>query len=323
MKNLSTLGGPLAAATFLALAASSAKAQFVMSVDSGDDVVRLLSGVDGSLAVDNFIVDANDAATYDFMTPLEAIQVGNEIWVSDQVADSIFRFDTAGTYLSKITGPALDNVRGISVVGNRVFATTGNSSQIATYDFAGNALGAFVAAGSSSPSSYDAVAYGNQVLVSDITDNALKLFSLGGTQTGDLVAPGTFGFAQQLFVRANGDVLVGSFSPGSGGTATAGLFEVDAFGNVVNTYLNAPAQGVRGVYELLNGHYLASAGGTIYDVNPFTNVETAAFTGTSGSSFRYFGVLNAPIPEPTSMALPGLGGLALLRRRKSPLPVAL
>ena len=77
------------------------------------------------------------------------------------------------------------------------------------------------------------------------------------------------------------------------------------------------------MYELLNGHYLASAGGTIYDVNPFTNVETAAFTGTSGSSFRYFGVLNAPIPEPTSMALLGLGGLALLRRRKSPLPVAL
>ena len=52
---------------------------------------------------DVVIVDANNDETYNFSTPKEAIQVGNEIWVSDQIEDAVFIFDLAGNYLGGIS----------------------------------------------------------------------------------------------------------------------------------------------------------------------------------------------------------------------------
>jgi hypothetical protein len=75
-------------------------------------------------------VDANDPNTYDFNIPTEAIQVNNEIWISDQNADSVFVFDFNGNWLDTISG-GMDNIRGLALFGNTVYvsnAGTGNGA---------------------------------------------------------------------------------------------------------------------------------------------------------------------------------------------------
>ncbi|MEM6401184.1 MAG: hypothetical protein AAF757_13270, partial [Cyanobacteria bacterium P01_D01_bin.116] len=72
---------------------------FLMIPDSVGDRILLFDSNDGSLIDDNFI-DGSETGDGIFQTPINAIQVNQEIWVSDQVADAIFRFDLQGNYLS-------------------------------------------------------------------------------------------------------------------------------------------------------------------------------------------------------------------------------
>ena len=68
------------------------------------------------------------AGLYDFQTPRAAIQVNNEIWVTDQGpnVNAIFRFDHDGGFLGRIggntAGGGLSNVRGIRFIDGVVYA---------------------------------------------------------------------------------------------------------------------------------------------------------------------------------------------------------
>lgn len=81
-------------------------------------------------------------------TPVHAMQVGNEIWVSEQIGDRVSRWSMTGTSLGAITG-TLDNIRGMGLVGGTVYVTnagTGNGAPGAAlrmFDTAGNSLGFF------------------------------------------------------------------------------------------------------------------------------------------------------------------------------------
>ncbi|HYD01630.1 MAG TPA: hypothetical protein VEB22_10425, partial [Phycisphaerales bacterium] len=91
-----------AAALALTTLAASLQAQFVMITDWTADRVMLFNESDGSVANLDFILDGAGVG-YDWASPRDAIQVGNEIWVSDQITDSIARFTTAGVHISTIT----------------------------------------------------------------------------------------------------------------------------------------------------------------------------------------------------------------------------
>ena len=69
--------------TLFAISSEAKAADFLMIPDSQSDRVLLFDPVDGSLVNDNFV-----DGTGLFTTPLNAIQVNQEIWVSDQVEDS-------------------------------------------------------------------------------------------------------------------------------------------------------------------------------------------------------------------------------------------
>jgi hypothetical protein len=74
-----------------ALMASAAQAQqYMMVPESSNDRVMLFNASDGSIVNLDFIVDAG-GTPYDFSTPKDAIQVGSEIWVFDQLTDQIVR----------------------------------------------------------------------------------------------------------------------------------------------------------------------------------------------------------------------------------------
>jgi hypothetical protein len=108
---------------------------FLVVPDSTNDVIVTFDPFDGSLINSNYI-DLNQFDTTG--TPKHALQVGNEIWVSDQIRDRIDRFSLAGGYLSTIggnvAGGGLDNIRGMAVVGNEVWVTNAGTNNDAPGD---------------------------------------------------------------------------------------------------------------------------------------------------------------------------------------------
>lgn len=302
----------LAAAAAFGTVVADAHAVFVLGVDRTADRVSLYSGVDGSLVNNAFITDAASAATYDFNTPIEAIQVGQEIWISDQISDAIFRFSLGGTYLSKITG--LDDIRGISLVGNQVHAivngTTSNTSfpsvtrSLIRFDASGGFVNSFPLQGSS----WDVVPFGNDLLISESDADGIYRYSAAGAVVATFTDTASTGinFPQQMHVRYNGNILAAGFS----GALNAGIYEFLADGTRQTTY--AGGFGGRGILELLNGNYLFTKGDGVFVIDPAANTfGPAVLAGNMG----FLNPLTA-IPEPASLSLLALGSLALLRRAR-------
>ncbi len=307
------------AALAIAAAAASVAAQVpptsLMVVNSGDDRVELYSAFDGSLIDPNFIVDANNPATFDFSTPKEAIQVGNEIWVSDQLNDFIAIFDLQGAFQATISG-GLDNIRGMETLGNTVYVSNSGTNNgapgaaIVTIDVASRSItGNFSQAG---VDPFDVEVYGGNLLVTDIDavgGEGVAVFAPNGTFIEQLVSIDTSNaangvdFPQQVHAKSSDtNFLVGGFS------APAGVYEYDSNGNQVGFW--APQTGQRGVFELGNGNYLFTNGTGTFVLDPSTGTSTQV-----GDADQYAGLL--AIPEPASASLLAIGALGLLRRRRA------
>ncbi|MBZ0171291.1 MAG: hypothetical protein K8E66_02830, partial [Phycisphaerales bacterium] len=182
----------------------------LMVPESTNDRVMLFNSMDGSLITDNFI----DLAPYGASTPINAIQVGNEIWVSDQLADSIFRFSQDGsTHLGTISG-GMDNIRGIEWVGNTVYVTnsgTGNGAPgdgIVTID-AGSATinGFFVTGDSGAGDPFDVLDYFGNLLINDISGEDIDTHGTNGAFMStfhDSDGVNGIDFPEQMARTANG-----------------------------------------------------------------------------------------------------------------------
>lgn len=288
------------AAIVLAAGAGVAFGQtYIMGVDSGSDAIHLFDANDGTLVQQTFI----DLVPFDGGTPKHAIQVGNEIWVSDQIRDNIQRFDLAGAHLGTISG-GLDNIKGMEVVGNQVWVSNAGSNNdapgnsIVFIDIATQTISGSVA---TNGSLFDMINFNGQVLGSNITNESLELYDLGGNYVGDFHTSdgvSSIDFPQQLALRANGNVLAGGFSTPSG------VFEFDPFGNSLGIVAGQDL-GVRGVIELGNGSIMWSNGAG------FFVGSDSVFAGGSG---QYLSLL--VIPTPSGLAVIGLAGLVGARRRR-------
>jgi len=225
----------------------------------------LLSGVDGSV-INPVYIDLGLAGA---SLPIEALVVGNEIWVSDQNADKVMRFSLDGTTnLGDIVG-GLDNIRGMELVGNEVWVTNAGTNNGAP----GTAVVRFSTAGAplgfhAVNDPFDAVNFQGDVLIAnilgedidrhDVNGVFLNTFHLSDAVTG-------IDFPEQLSVRANGNVLAAGFSP------PAGIYEYDSTGVQLNYW---PTSSARGVIELQNGNILYAAGSNISILDPMTGTST-------------------------------------------------
>ncbi len=312
------------AAASSALLVSAAQADLLIP-NSSDDSIGLYSSVDGSVINANFIVDANDPSTYDFGTPKEAIQVGDEIYVSDQIRDAIFIFDLTGSYVGKIDS-GLDNVRGLAYEpsNNTVYIANGGGNngapedQIVTIDPTSRTITGSFGFGPPNFSPFDVSIYDGQLLVSDIDGGSLNsegvdVFEFDGTYVSRLISVGTTDpdngpdFPQQVSGKlSDSNILVAGFSP------PAGVFEFDNDGDLVDVY--AEGFGQRGVYELLNGNYIYTGGGPdgqgTYSLDPTTGA--LALLG-AGNQF----IAPVVVPEPTTAGLLALAAVGVLRRRRA------
>jgi len=288
-------------------------ADYRMVVDSGNDRVLLFDGFDGTLVNDNFIDIAGSLP--DGMvssTPKHALQVGDEIWITDQLRDRIDRFSLDGSYLSSIGGEVpgggLDNIRGMGMIDGSVYVANAGSnndapgqSLVQINPNTGDIIGNFSVDGSPwTPLAWD----GNiAVSFSGGSDSRIELYDFDGDSQG-IFHQGQANFIQQINPSSSGGMWAAAFS----GLSTRGIYEYDADGNQVNFWNLGAA---RGVNELGNGMVMWADGAGVDILDPSTGVSTTIF---DDGSFQYISTLT--LPAPGALGLLALAGVAGGRTRR-------
>lgn len=291
----------------LALAASAvslcfvttANAQFVMMPDSTNNRLVLFSPVDGSLMNESYFGLAAG-------TPVHAMQVQNEIWVSEQIGDRISRWSLAGAPLGAITG-GLDNIRGMGLINNTVYVTnagTANSAPgpaVISYDTAGSPLGFFATPGAPSPFGILETPTGMLVSSSSANDD-IHRYSLAGVSQGTFHNSASLNFSEQMDYSLAGEVLVANFSSNN-------ITRMNpSTGALISSFT---ASGARGVYQLSNGNILWTSGSGAFVHNVSTGLNSQVYAGGG----RYLDFL--AVPAPSTAALLTLAGISAARRRRN------
>lgn len=304
--SLAALRRAAAALALLALPLA-AQAQVLAMPDSTNNRMVLFSPFDGSVLNANYFALAGG-------TPIHAIEVGNEIWVSEQIGDRISRWGLDGTPLGQIGGGStggLDNLRGMALAGATVYVSNSGTANgapggaLVMFGTDGTPMGSFATPNASSPFAVLPLAGGLLVASSNANDDVHR-YSLGGSSLGTFHNSTALNFAQQMAVAGNGDILVAGFSSNN-------VVRLDAAsGALLGSF---SASGARGVAQLGNGNILwtSGTGAFVYDVG--LGASTQVYTGGG----RHLGLISA-IPEPGTWALwvAGLAGLAAWQRRRSP-----
>ncbi len=280
--------------------ACAANAQYLMMPDSTNNRLVLFDPNNGSVVNPNYFALAGG-------TQIHALQVGNEIWVSEQTGDRVSRWDLFGTSLGAISG-GLDNIRGMGLIGSTVYVTNAGTANgapgnaVVMYDTSGNGLGSFSTVGLA-PSPFGVLAYGRGMLVSSSSANDdIHEFDLAGNSQGTFHNSTSLNFVEQMNYAHDGNILAGAFS------SPSGVYWLNYnTGEIVSSFA---ASGVRGVYQLGNGNVMwtNSSGAWVYDINSQQSTQVYAGGG------RYIDFL--VIPAPGSVVLLGLAGLVAFRRRR-------
>ncbi|MBL0927538.1 MAG: hypothetical protein IBJ11_07785 [Phycisphaerales bacterium] len=202
---------------------------------------------------------SSPAGTYQFQSPVHAIQVGNQVWVSDQLANVIWRFKLDGTYAGSIGPTGLSNIRGMSLLNGKVYlanAGTANGSpgpSIVIVDAVTGAITGNFLTNASSPWHCRQNPFSPlEFLVSNSQNNAdaIERYSIAtGAYLGrwDSNATGTgasaIKFPQMIARRpSTNTLLIAGFS------VPAGHYEYNSAGNQINVY--ASGVGGRACIEL-------------------------------------------------------------------------
>lgn len=290
------------AAGFVASASIAGPGGFLVVPDWTADRVVSLSPFDGSVINANLIAGAGT-----LQSPKSAVYSGRgTIFVSDQLADSIteWRFDGAfvGTVVQGGAAGQIDNLRGMTVHNGFMYVTAGSGTFAGTvqrFDLNGGSQSTFASPGGSP---FDIFFYNGEALISNSSTNRVDRFDMGGNLLGSFNAPG-MSFPQQIQQRANGNLLVATFSGG----AASGIYEFDSSYNLVNSY--QLGLGLRGVYELGNGNLLFTNGSAIFTLDTATGQTTQVL---SGGNFQYIHL----IPAPGAAGVMAIAGLVAARRRR-------
>ena len=192
--------------------------EYIAALGSADDVKKivLFDPEDGSLAVDDFLI----LTPWDVGTVKHALKVENEIWISDQTKDKVYRFDLEGNYLGAIgESGGLDNIRGMNIINGEVWLSNAGSNNgapgksVIRIGFDGTILGNFLVEGS--PWSF--LPYnGDHALISFSNSGSFSSqiaeFDLDGNYLAPWNVPGELNFIQQITELDNGEYIASSFS---------------------------------------------------------------------------------------------------------------
>jgi len=213
--------------------------------------------------------DANDGTYYGdiingvglFQTPINAI-IGPDgnIYVSDQVADSVFVFDTSGTYLFTYADASdgLNNIRGIDFYGTHLFVTSGDD-YVAEFSGPHTRLPDFINDGTD-PFDILFLSDGRSLLadIQGTTDN-IRLYDASGVLL-QVLFPINFPEQVQIDTVLPGAYLTTGFSANI-------INDFELTGTIVQT---TPYSGGRGVYRLGNGNLLVTSAAGVQEISSGT-----------------------------------------------------
>ncbi len=229
--------------------------EFLMIPDSSNDVVGIYDPFDGS-----YIGDIITGFT-GFSTPINAVQgPDGNIYVSDQLNDSINVFDTGGTHLYTYADATdgLNNIRGFDFRDGNLFVTSGDDF-VAEFDGPHSRLADFIADGTDP---FDILFLDDgRSLLADIqgtTDN-VRLYDAAGVLVSEIFAI-SFPEQVQFDSEVPGAYLNLAFSGDQ-------MTDFDLDGTITNQQF---FNGGRGVYRLGNGNLLLTAGDGVWEMDPAT-----------------------------------------------------
>ncbi|HPQ40491.1 MAG TPA: hypothetical protein PLV45_08975, partial [bacterium] len=221
-----------------------------------------------------------------FGTPINAVQGPNgNIFVSDQIADAVFEFDSAGVYVQTYADASdgLNNVRGIDFYNGWLYVTSGDD-YVAAFSAPHVRETDFINDGSDPFDIY--FIDDGSALLSDIqgtTDN-VRLYLPDGTLSYEIFS---VSFPEQIQKLPTGDFINASFSDNL--ITTFNLSTVTA---------QVSFSGGRGAFILGNGNLIATNGDGVFEVDKSTG--TIISTLRSGVSARFIEVVDLPLsPTPT------------------------
>ena len=242
--------------------------QYVMMPDSTNNRIVLFDPNDGSVVNPALFPLAGG-------TTVHALQVGNEIWVSEQVGDRVSRWALDGTSLGALTG-GMDNIRGMGLINGTLYVTNAGTQNgapgaaIVMWSTTGSPLGFFsTSTGATSP--FGVLEYRGDMLVSSSNANDdIHKYSLTGTPLGTFHNTTSLNFAEQMWYAANGDILVAGFSSNN-------IVRLNPdVGTLISSF---PASGARGVFQLLNGNIMWTNGSGAHVYNVSTGTSSLVYAG--------------------------------------------
>jgi cysteine-rich repeat protein len=242
--------------------------------DSGDDRIAMFDPQNGDYLAD-FLPPNSGSDPWTFSTPIEAVQAAdNNIFVSDQINDTIFEFQNDGTFVGTLadSSDGLDNLRGLDIWNGDIYVSDGSSRVIAAFDRAGTRLTDYVDDGSD-PFDVEFLSDGRMLLCNITGTEGLRLYDVGGASFTLVYG---VDFPEQVTITASGTFLVASF-----GTST--VTEVDESGTVLN---QVSVSSARGAYVLGNGNWLCTGSGAgVVEMDPST--DTQVEVQETGSGWRF------------------------------------
>ncbi len=284
------LSAAVSAAALLSAAVAHAQPYLMIPDSGGAGRIMLFQASDGTLVDANFIVGGGPVL---FQTPKAAFQVDNEIWVTDQIDDSIYRFTATipAVFAGKIGGGLsgqLDNIRGGSLINGRVWVANdgGNNGatadSLAIYSTSGVRQATYSSAPATSP--FDATLFNGEVLVPCSSTHSLYRFdATTGAPLGTFHVGGATGinFPQQVIAAPTGtagasEVWAAGFS------SRPGVYRYSDTGSQV-AYYNV-STGLRGVNILDNGEVIFTDGNAVKKFSPPSTVATTILGSLAGGA---------------------------------------
>ncbi len=289
----------IAAALSMFAGVAAATDQYYMVCNTGSKYIMLFDKTDGTVINDQWIDLYNAGSS--FGTIKDAIQVLDEIWISDQSSlGSIYRFTadkTNPSYISTITLPTGGNIRGMAFDGTTVYVTQnptlaggGRAPRVVMLDRTGQQVGSFVPpAGTSSSGSspFDALIAGNEVWVSEFFNDNVLRFQKDGTYIGEIVTKAPVAgmrVPEQIAFNNAGDLTVAGFS------LPAGIYVYNPVSGAQLNYWYVG--GVAGIAQLGDGRYMCTDGIGVKAYDPANGTNIRIYGGAASSSSEYINMVD-------------------------------
>jgi hypothetical protein len=243
----------------------------LMIPDWNTDAVGKFDPYDGTF-ISNFLQMPSAGS------PKNAIQgPDNKIYVSDQVLDAVYMFDTLGNYLGIYADASdgLDNIRGIAFRGDHLFIccyhTTAANRAVKEFSGPHTFVRNFISYTGIDPFDIHFLADGRSLFADAGTSDKIALHDTNGVFLSTVYGRSGL-WPQQV---QSDQVLPGAFLAALWDADTIIDFELN--GTIVAT---CTLTYVKGVYRLGNGNLLATCNRGMFEINTTTGAMTQLNSGT-------------------------------------------